>query len=63
MLELTDGQREKIRELQVLADEARDGDQEALRALRIALAGLRHADLSGDPPDETVIDRLYNQKK
>jgi hypothetical protein len=30
------------------------------RALRIGLAGLRHADLSGDPPDETVIDRLYN---
>lgn len=37
MLELTDGQREKIRELQALADEAKDGDQEALRALRIAL--------------------------
>ena len=33
------------------------------RALRIALAGLRHADLSGDAPDETVIDRLYNEKK
>ena len=33
------------------------------RALRIALAGLRHADLSGDPPDETVIDRLYNDQK
>ncbi|GAA2698772.1 TetR/AcrR family transcriptional regulator [Actinoplanes palleronii] len=33
------------------------------RALTIALAGLRHADLSGDPPDETVIDHLYNEKK
>ncbi|MEU8239529.1 TetR/AcrR family transcriptional regulator [Actinoplanes missouriensis] len=33
------------------------------RALRIALAGLRHADLSGDPPDEAVIDHLYNDKK
>ncbi|SER00485.1 transcriptional regulator, TetR family [Lentzea xinjiangensis] len=32
------------------------------RALRIALAGMRHADLSGDPPDETVIDRLYNDQ-
>ena len=32
------------------------------RALLIALAGLRHADLSGEPPDETVIDRLYNEK-
>ncbi|KOV85571.1 TetR family transcriptional regulator [Nocardia sp. NRRL S-836] len=32
------------------------------RALRIALAGVRHADLSGDQPDETVIDRLYNDK-
>ena len=30
------------------------------RALTVALAGLRHADLTGDPPDETVIDRLYN---
>lgn len=30
------------------------------RALAVALAGLRHADLSGEPPDETVIDRLYN---
>lgn len=30
------------------------------RALRIALAGLRHAELSGDQPDETVIDHLYN---
>jgi AcrR family transcriptional regulator len=30
------------------------------RALTIGLAGLRHADLSGDPPDETVVDRLYN---
>ncbi|MEU1395364.1 TetR/AcrR family transcriptional regulator [Micromonospora zamorensis] len=33
------------------------------RALRIALAGLRHADLSGDPPDEAVIDHLYNDQK
>ncbi|MFD4640081.1 TetR/AcrR family transcriptional regulator [Lentzea sp. NPDC058436] len=32
------------------------------RALRVALAGLRHADLSGDPPDETVIDHLYNDQ-
>jgi hypothetical protein len=37
MLELTDGQREKIRELQKLADEAKDGDREALRSLRVAL--------------------------
>jgi AcrR family transcriptional regulator len=33
------------------------------RALTIALAGLRNADLSGDPPDEAVIDHLYNDKK
>ncbi|WP_232234615.1 TetR/AcrR family transcriptional regulator [Actinoplanes sp. N902-109] len=33
------------------------------RALAIALAGLRHADLPGDPPDETVIDRLYNEQR
>jgi AcrR family transcriptional regulator len=33
------------------------------RALAVALAGLRHADLSGDPPDDTVIDRLYNDQK
>lgn len=33
------------------------------RALTVALAGLRHADLSGEPPDETVLDRLYNEKK
>ncbi|GLY01571.1 TetR family transcriptional regulator [Actinoplanes sp. NBRC 101535] len=33
------------------------------RALRIALAGLRHADLSGDPPDEVIIDHLYNDPK
>jgi hypothetical protein len=32
------------------------------RSLRIALAGLRHADLSGEPPDEAVIDRLYNDQ-
>jgi hypothetical protein len=32
------------------------------RALRIALAGMRPADLSGDPPDETVIDRLHNDQ-
>jgi AcrR family transcriptional regulator len=33
------------------------------RALAIALAGLRHADLSGDPPEEAVIDHLYNDQK
>lgn len=33
------------------------------RALAIALTGLRHADLSGDPPDENVIDHLYNDQK
>ncbi|SDS94783.1 TetR/AcrR family transcriptional regulator [Actinoplanes derwentensis] len=33
------------------------------RALTIALAGLRHADLSGDPPDEAVINHLYHDKK
>ncbi|WP_433796394.1 TetR/AcrR family transcriptional regulator [Actinoplanes sp. CA-252034] len=33
------------------------------RALTIALAGLRHADLPGDPPDETVINRLYDNPK
>ena len=33
------------------------------RALAVALAGLRHADLSGDPPDETIIDQLYNDQK
>jgi AcrR family transcriptional regulator len=32
------------------------------RALRITLAGVRHADLSGDQPDEAVIDRLYNDQ-
>lgn len=32
------------------------------RALRIALTGLRHAELSGDQPDETVIDHLYNDR-
>ncbi|WP_422753564.1 TetR/AcrR family transcriptional regulator [Micromonospora sp. WMMD708] len=30
------------------------------RALRIALAGLRGADLSDDPPEESVIGRLYH---
>ncbi|MEU8372166.1 MULTISPECIES: TetR/AcrR family transcriptional regulator [unclassified Micromonospora] len=30
------------------------------RALRIALAGLRGADLSDDPPQESVIARLYH---
>ena len=29
------------------------------RALKIALAGLTHADLSGPAPDDSVIDRLY----
>jgi AcrR family transcriptional regulator len=33
------------------------------RALTVALTGLRHADLPGDPPDETVIDRLYHNEK
>ncbi|GAA0268447.1 TetR/AcrR family transcriptional regulator [Cryptosporangium japonicum] len=33
------------------------------RALVVVLAGLRHADLSGDAPDETVIDLLYNDQK
>jgi AcrR family transcriptional regulator len=33
------------------------------RALRIALAGLRQADLSGDLPDDVVIDHLYNDRK
>jgi len=33
------------------------------RALVVVLAGLRHADLSGDRPDETVIDLLYNDQK
>ena len=37
MLELTDGQRERIRELQALADEAEGGDQGARRRLRVAL--------------------------
>ena len=32
------------------------------RALRIALEGMRHADLSGDQPDEDVIDHLYNDQ-
>ncbi|WP_405092249.1 hypothetical protein OG767_04255 [Micromonospora sp. NBC_01392] len=32
------------------------------RALRIALAGLRHTNLTGDPPDETVIDQLHHDK-
>ncbi|WP_199441649.1 TetR/AcrR family transcriptional regulator [Umezawaea beigongshangensis] len=29
------------------------------RALAVALAGLRHAELAGEQPDEDVIDRLY----
>lgn len=33
------------------------------RALAIALTGLRHAELPGDPPDETVIDRFYHDEK
>lgn len=33
------------------------------RALTIALAGLRNAELPGDPPDEAVIDHLYNDEK
>ncbi|MEU7479804.1 helix-turn-helix domain-containing protein [Lentzea sp. NPDC042327] len=32
------------------------------RSLRIALAGLRHADLSGDAPDEALIGHLYNDQ-
>jgi hypothetical protein len=37
MLELTDGQRERVNELQALADEAKDGDRDARRRLRVAL--------------------------
>ncbi|MEU8816219.1 TetR/AcrR family transcriptional regulator [Actinoplanes sp. NPDC048796] len=33
------------------------------RALAIALAGLRHAELPGDPPDETVTNRLYRDPR
>lgn len=33
------------------------------RALTVALTGLRHAELPGDPLDETVIDRLYHDQK
>jgi AcrR family transcriptional regulator len=33
------------------------------RALAIALAGLRHAELPGVAPDETVIDHLYHHQK
>jgi hypothetical protein len=33
------------------------------RALTIVLAGLRNAELSGDPPGEAVIDHLYHEKK
>ena len=33
------------------------------RALAIALAGLRHAELPGIAPDETAVGRLYNDKK
>jgi AcrR family transcriptional regulator len=33
------------------------------RALTIGLAGLRHADLSGDAPDATVINRIYNEER
>src|SRR4028119_1685398 len=36
MLELTDGQRERVNELQALADAAKDGDQGARRRLRAA---------------------------
>ncbi|MFD9697585.1 TetR/AcrR family transcriptional regulator [Lentzea sp. NPDC059081] len=32
------------------------------RALRIALAGLRHADLDGDTPDQAVIGDLYHDR-
>ncbi len=37
MLELTDGQRERVNELQKLANEAEAGDRNALRELRLAL--------------------------
>ncbi|MFD5824141.1 TetR/AcrR family transcriptional regulator [Lentzea sp. NPDC060358] len=33
------------------------------RALRIALAGLCHAELSGDPPDAAVIGHLYHDQQ
>ncbi|WNV87420.1 TetR/AcrR family transcriptional regulator [Umezawaea sp. Da 62-37] len=38
------------------------GPQLWRRALRIALAGLRHAELSDDPPDDAVIGHLYNDQ-
>ena len=37
MLELTDGQRERVKELQALADEAEGGDRDARKRLRVAL--------------------------
>ena len=37
MLELTDGQRERVKELQALADEAKEGDREARKRLRLEL--------------------------
>lgn len=41
-------------------DAAREVDPDLWRrALAVALAGLRHAELPGTPPDEHVIDRLY----
>lgn len=33
------------------------------RALAVALAGLRHADLPGETPDDSVIDRLYSPEE
>jgi AcrR family transcriptional regulator len=33
------------------------------RALAIALAGLQHAELPSDPPDEAVVNRLYNDPR
>jgi AcrR family transcriptional regulator len=41
-------------------DAARQVDPDLWRrSLAVALAGLRHAELPGTPPDEHVIDRLY----
>ncbi|MGM1065464.1 TetR/AcrR family transcriptional regulator [Saccharothrix sp. Mg75] len=43
-----------------VVDAARGVDPDLWRrALTVALAGLRHAELPGTPPDEQVIDRLY----
>jgi AcrR family transcriptional regulator len=43
-----------------VVDAARQVDPDLWRrALTVAFAGLRHAELPGRPPDEEVIDRLY----